>query len=83
MVDFCDSHFKTDCLPVWSTLAEQESEITHLRHRFIDTAEALERDGISDPAGREHLATLLGHLYDLKLVCAAYSVELPTMILGI
>lgn len=36
--------------------------------RFIDSAEELERDGIVDPEGRAHLAQLLGHLYDLKVV---------------
>jgi hypothetical protein len=36
--------------------------------RFIDTAGDLEMDGITDPQGKEHLAEVLGHLYELKLV---------------
>ena len=37
-------------------------------YRYIDTAEQLELEGVVDPNGREHLAQLLGHLYDLKVV---------------
>ncbi len=40
--------------------------------RFIDTAGDLELDGIIDPKGKEHLAEVLGHLYQLKLVSLQY-----------
>lgn len=36
--------------------------------RYIDSAEELEREGVVDPSGQTHLAQLLGHLFDLKLV---------------
>ena len=46
-----------------------------LRERFIDSAEDLEFEGVVDPNGRAHLAQLLGHLYDIKLVSASGSVS--------
>ena len=36
--------------------------------RFIDTAGDLELEGVTDPLGKHHLAELLGHLFDLKVV---------------
>ena len=42
--------------------------IPPLDFRFIDTAYDLEKEGVSDPAGSSHLAELLGHLFDMKMV---------------
>ena len=46
-----------------------------LRERFIDSAEDLEFEGVVDPNGRAHLAQLLGHLYDIKLVSSSGGVS--------
>ena len=49
-------------------LAEESIRIVALPCRFIDTAYDLEKEGVSDPAGSSHLAELLGHLFDMKVV---------------